>query len=146
MYQLALLRSELDEIFERAPRIESRAEAEKRNRKEVAGEDCPVCYVPFEPATARPESLVWCRAACGQNFHKLCFDMWAKTCGKARATCPLCRSLWEGDDEELVASVSQGSGVMREGYVNVASQLGLSGIRGEFLFQDCVLFPLGFAL
>lgn len=46
-------------------------------------------------------------------------------------TCPICRSKWEGDDEELAAAVSKDRGIEKEGYVNVASQLGISGIRGE---------------
>lgn len=43
------------------------------SRKPVQG-DCPVCFMEFEPAH---EEIVWCRAQCGQNIHKVCFERWA---------------------------------------------------------------------
>lgn len=101
-YQLALLSTELREIFARAPPImdESGAGGEKdKNRKAVDG-DCSIC---FEEMEGDKEELVWCRAACGQNIHKQCFETWSATkkSGGARAkvTCPYCRSIWEGDDD-----------------------------------------------
>lgn len=30
----------------------------------------------FEPDK---EDIVWCKAACGNNIHKVCFDKWAAT-------------------------------------------------------------------
>lgn len=78
------------------------------------------------------ESTVWCRAACGQNLHKLCFDTWARTCSGRTVTCPLCRSRWEMDETvDAVASVDTSQGLEGEdGYINVADQLGISGERG----------------
>lgn len=42
-------------------------------RKPVDGE-CPICFMEFEPDK---EEIVWCRAACGNNIHKECFNKWA---------------------------------------------------------------------
>lgn len=42
-------------------------------RKPIDGE-CPICFMDFEPDK---EEIVWCRAACGNNIHKECFDKWA---------------------------------------------------------------------
>ena len=103
VYQLALLKSELEEIFARAPPIQNTdagaasTPADDEKRKPIEG-DCSVCYSEFEPAK---EKIVWCRAACGQNFHQKCFDTWAatkRTSGRSQVTCPMCRSVWQGDD------------------------------------------------
>lgn len=138
VYQLALLSSELREIFAAAPPIDSKdaldaakdpsASADDR-RKPVEG-DCPICFDGLD--ASRNEQVVWCRAACGQNIHRDCFQTWAKTKRQLEVTCPLCRSVWEGD-EEMVKTMRGGSHVNNEGYVNVADQLGISGVRGETL-------------
>lgn len=104
-YQLALLSTELQDIFASAPPIvdESGAGGDKdKNRKDVDG-DCPIC---FEEMGDGKEEIVWCKAACGQNIHKQCFEMWSATKKKsdgaqAKVTCPYCRSVWEGDDDML---------------------------------------------
>lgn len=56
--------------------------------------------------------------------------MWAKTKGAGKVTCPFCRSGWQ--DVESVSEVRREDGVMDEGYVNVADQLGISRERGKF--------------
>jgi hypothetical protein len=92
VYQLALLSSELVEILYQAPPIEVGDDAEKpsnSNRKPVEG-DCPICFCAFEAA----EAIVYCRATCGQNIHKGCFEMWAATKRKSpgakeQVTCPM---------------------------------------------------------
>lgn len=131
VYQLALVPSELRLIFSNAPPIHApdSAKAESNNRKPIEG-DCPICFCEFEAK----EDIVWCRAACGQNIHKQCFQMWAKTKGAGHVTCPFCRSGWQ--DVEDVSKVRKEDGVMDEGYVNVADQLGISRERGEFLLCD----------
>lgn len=109
-YQLALLSTELQELFAHAPPIvdESGVGGEKdKNRKAVDG-DCPIC---FEEMGGAKEEIVWCKAACGQNIHKQCFEMWSATKKRsdgagAKVTCPYCRSLWEGDDD-LVKKVNK---------------------------------------
>lgn len=94
------------------------------------------------------KAVVWCRAACGQNFHRLCFDTWERTCGARSVTCPLCRSPWEREEVsgDVLATVDKDKGVERGGYVNVASQLGISGARGSFIaiFVRCLFSLLTF--
>ncbi|KAL2871393.1 uncharacterized protein BJX67DRAFT_377171 [Aspergillus lucknowensis] len=45
-------------------------------------------------------SLVWCKAFCGVNYHRECFDKWVSRCVMARSmrsvTCPTCRRVWWG--------------------------------------------------
>lgn len=130
VYQLALLSSELCEIFAAAPDpVGGGKEGTKeKGRKEVDG-DCPIC---FEEMGEAKEALVWCRAACGQNIHKQCFDMWAATKrASGKITCPYCRSVWEADEETGVdvANIKRDGVLNKDGYVNVADQLGISAQR-----------------
>jgi hypothetical protein len=132
VYQLALLRSELREIFDSAGPIPSEGgEKEDNNRKPIEGE-CPICYEALE----KDEALVYCRASCGQNMHKACLEMWAATKraqgSAAKVTCPYCRQPWEGD-QEMVKKIETTGKVGAEGYRNVADQLGISTERGMFL-------------
>ncbi|KAG5979008.1 hypothetical protein E4U55_005670 [Claviceps digitariae] len=127
VYQRALLSSELREIFANAPVVDDAKSAEAStasNRKSIEG-DCPICFCPFDAQS--PESIVWCRAACGQNIHQECFEMWART-KTGSVTCPFCRSTWQGDPE-MVSKVEKSRGTVREGYLNVADQLGISTER-----------------
>lgn len=149
VYQLALLSSELREIFANAPVPPqeqqtglggARGEATKdRNRKPVEG-DCPICFSELQ--AGNDESIVWCRAACGQNIHKECFEMWASTKrqqsgGGARSdvTCPFCRSVWQGD-EDSVKKIKKRGDLNDEGYVNVADQLGISTERDTSTYSQ----------
>ncbi|KAK7916878.1 E3 ubiquitin-protein ligase Zswim2 [Apiospora marii] len=141
VYQLALLSSELWEIFQGAPPIEVGDEAEgagaaaDRNRKSVEG-DCPICFSEFEAG----DKTVYCKATCGNNIHTECFEMWAATKrqspgAKDQVTCPMCRSLWQGDDD-VVKKIMNTGVVGREGYVNVADQLGISRVRDTSTYYD----------
>jgi hypothetical protein len=139
-YQLALLSSELRDIFAAAPPIEdpnqgTGKDAGSDKRKPIEG-DCPICY--SELGDGKSEAIVWCRAACGQNLHQECFMAWARTKGgSVKVTCPMCRSVWEGDPG-MVRKIEKSRGAMSEGYVNVADQLGISQVRGMFLdFTRC---------
>lgn len=128
-YQLAFLSSELREIFEKAPPLPTEqgdATEKDGNRKPVEGE-CPICAEDFEPENKR-EEVVYCKAACGNNVHKACFKQWAATKKGQEVTCPFCRTPWQGDEEGLKGVVNGGK-VNAEGYVNVASELGMSGRR-----------------
>ncbi|KAJ6790277.1 hypothetical protein PWT90_07508 [Aphanocladium album] len=127
VYQLALLGSELRQIYDNLPQTGARGEDDAENRKSVEGE-CAICYMDLDKEDKK--TIVWCRAACGQNFHRVCFDTWARTCGARGVTCPLCRSPWKmQENADVVAAVDKGKGVESDGYINVASQLGISGIR-----------------
>ncbi|KAI1073537.1 hypothetical protein F5B20DRAFT_501261 [Whalleya microplaca] len=136
VYQLALLSTELQEIFEHAPPIDggdgSGAKKDDKNRKALEG-DCPICFMPFEDA----EDTVYCQAQCGQNIHKECFEMWAATKRKSagdQVTCPMCRTPWQGDDD-MVKKIKRTGVVGSDGYVNVADQLGISGERDESTYH-----------
>jgi hypothetical protein len=134
-YQLALLKSELREIFAKAPSIAPvDGETTDNNRKPISDEDqCPICFMEFENGY---EDTVHCKAACGNNVHKECFDQWAasRNASSAPVTCPFCRSKWvvaEGDINKKVLSKKKPK--TSEGYVNVGAELGLPQARGEFL-------------
>ena len=125
-YQLAFLSSELRQIFAHAPPLPSEQAGEKDgNRKPVEGE-CPICSEDFEPENS--EEIVYCKAACGNNVHKSCFEQWAATKTGGGVTCPFCRTPWQGD-EDMLKKVSKSGKVNKDGYVNVASELGISGER-----------------
>ncbi|KXX78569.1 E3 ubiquitin-protein ligase Zswim2 [Madurella mycetomatis] len=136
VYQLALLSTELKEIFAGAPPPVSDGKEEEEEdrggkRKPVEG-DCPICFCEMGAAGSRAEAVVWCRAACGQNIHEGCFETWAATKrrqgGGGEVTCPYCRSVWEGD-EDMVKKIKRTGKVNGDGYVNVADQLGISTQR-----------------
>jgi hypothetical protein len=127
-YQLAFISSELRDIFANAPPLPSETasnDAQDGNRKPIEGE-CPICCDDFESESA--ESVVYCKAACGNNIHKGCFGQWAATKAGQTITCPFCRTPWQGDEPQLKKAARSGTR-NAEGYVNVASQLGISGRR-----------------
>ncbi|KLU90484.1 Znf1 [Magnaporthiopsis poae ATCC 64411] len=152
VYQLALLSSELREIFDKAPPLPGTqentcAEQGDHNRKPVEG-DCPICFDELPSAadaaksTKNCEQLVWCRAACGQNMHKHCFQMWSATKrqqagGSSPVTCPFCRSVWEEDaDDSVVKDLKKDGPLNQDGYVNVADQLGISPVRDYSTYSE----------
>ncbi|KAL5380475.1 hypothetical protein DPSP01_007795 [Paraphaeosphaeria sporulosa] len=134
-YQLALTSSELQDLFRNAAPIPSADsgigdghETEMDgNRKKIEGE-CPICYCDFEPGT---EAIVYCKAACGNNVHKSCMQSWIIAKGIGRATCPYCRAKWEDSDGGSFSGKVDLKSARRteEGYINIASQLGLSDER-----------------
>ena len=135
-YQTAFLSSELREIFSRAPALPSR-QADKAqsdgNRRPLEGE-CPICCEDFKPESSQ-EAIVYCKAGCGNNIHKECFRQWAATKTDGAVPCPYCRTLWEKDLTSTLKDISKGH-VNDEGYMNVGSQLGLSGRRDYMLSTD----------
>lgn len=134
-YQLAFLSSELQEIFARAPAIptdQSNIEEIDGRRKPVEGE-CPICYMDLD---GEHNSLVWCKAACGNNMHKSCFEQWAVTqrggSGSSNPVpCVYCRTPWQFDSACNADSeaVKQSGSISMDGYVNVADQFGISRTR-----------------
>ncbi|OCL14283.1 hypothetical protein AOQ84DRAFT_359053 [Glonium stellatum] len=127
-YQLAFVSSELRDIFAKAPPVpsaDSSAESSDGNRKPIEN-DCPICCMEFEEGR---EKIVYCKAACGNNIHRHCFEKWAATKkGSGAVTCPFCRTPWAGD-EDMTKKIAKSGTVNSEGYVNVASQLGITGER-----------------
>ncbi|KAI9042592.1 RING finger protein [Aspergillus affinis] len=137
-YQLAFLSSELLQIYQEsslsAP--ETTPKSNDGNRKAIDG-DCPICFMEFEAN----EDIVWCRAACGNNIHKTCFQQWAATQRNQGVTCVYCRSPWQSDtsDVNLENLVKEGT-VNEEGYINVAEQMGLSGSRDYSTYHQPWVF------
>ncbi|OQE21117.1 hypothetical protein PENSTE_c012G09096 [Penicillium steckii] len=142
-YQLAFLSSELREIKASAPVSWNNeglppAENNKGNRKPIEG-DCPVCY---QEMVESQEAIVWCKASCGNNLHKECQDKWAATTGRTSdVRCVYCRSIWESDTPNLNAESIQSlrgnvGNLNHEGYVNLASQFGLSGKRDLSVYSS----------
>lgn len=134
VYQLALTENELRSIFATAPKPEMANESDQAKdedgRKPLEG-DCPICFCEFEDG----EEVVWCRAACGNNVHQSCFAQWAKQRGGA-GTCPFCRSRWVTAPAKIGAVDKSQGRVAQDGYVNVASQLGISGVRDTSTYHS----------
>lgn len=130
VYQLALLSTELQQIFANSPPISAPPEAktEDKNRKPIDG-DCPICFSELDATGG--ESVVWCRAACGQNMHRDCFGLWAKS-KAGETTCPFCRSIWEGNKDLVdTKKIDRSRGLIEDGYINIRDQLpGVSRFRG----------------
>ncbi|RJE23541.1 hypothetical protein PHISCL_04125 [Aspergillus sclerotialis] len=128
-YQLAFLSSELHEIYQGSSLSCEQAESKSDNdgkRKAVEG-DCPICFMEFE---VDKEEIVWCRAACGNNIHKFCFDQWAATQRSQGVRCVYCRSPWQVDTSNInMENLVKEGRVNSEGYINVADRMGLSGER-----------------
>jgi len=133
-YQLAFLRSELREILANAPPILTADNTSRDGNRKPVEDDCPICCCEFEP---KKEEIVFCKAACGNNIHKTCFEQWAasKKAASGGVTCPFCRTPWVGD-EDMMKNIAKTGRRNADGYVNVAQQLGISGQRGE-----CPLIP-----
>jgi hypothetical protein len=68
---------ELREMYQSSPLSSQKEQPEDNNgkRKPIEG-DCPICFMELEP---EKHEIVWCRAACGNNVHKTCFQKWAAT-------------------------------------------------------------------
>ncbi|KAF4551777.1 Hypothetical protein D9617_12g036670 [Elsinoe fawcettii] len=125
-YQLAFLTSELREIFEQAGPlpVEQVSEEDRDGKRRPVEGDCPICCGDLDDGA---EEVVWCKVACGNNLHKSCFDQWAASRRGQKVTCPYCRTPWsEGGD---LKTLSKNGQVGNEGYVNLASELGISGSR-----------------
>ncbi|KAH8679983.1 hypothetical protein BGZ60DRAFT_241636 [Tricladium varicosporioides] len=99
-YQLAFLSTELESIFANAPvtkapsidKDEDDDTIYNGKRKPIEGE-CPICVFDMEA----DEEIVWCKAACGQNFHKECFQHWKSSKNGGQVTCVYCRTEWQED-------------------------------------------------
>lgn len=117
-YQSAFLTSELREIFAKAPALPTDIAADTfndGNRKPIA-DDCSICFTRLE----EEEESVWCKASCGNNVHKSCFEHWAKT-KPGNATCVYCRAPWEdeGKQKAEVTGVEMPMERSASGYCNV---------------------------
>jgi hypothetical protein len=124
-YQLALLSTELREVLKNAPPIPG----VETDPTDAQGEqDGNICYDDLE---RDKDAIVHCKASCGNNVHKGCMQKWISMT-RGKATCPYCRATWAQEDgfEGKLGDVdTKGLERNKDGYVNVAGQLGLSGER-----------------
>ena len=134
-YQLAFLTSELREIFDNAGPLptDTIEDSDKNGKRKPVEGDCPICCCELESET---EQIVWCRAACGNNLHKDCFDQWAATKRGGKVPCPYCRTSWQQGDGSLLKTLGKTGRIGVDGYVNVAQELGLSGRRDYSSYHD----------
>ncbi|GAA6063387.1 hypothetical protein JCM10212_001486 [Sporobolomyces blumeae] len=155
-YQSALLTSELEAIFANA-RPSPRSQLEERvsqmyrvaTGKEKAtdkdadeqagdegpvkkripqeGDSCPICYEDFTPNAET--GLVFCLSlqGCGNALHNVCFTNWERTAKPV--TCPLCREKWPTSENSAASGSGAGPSYSAEGYLNFASQAGISTKR-----------------
>ncbi|KAK6357337.1 hypothetical protein TWF718_001650 [Orbilia javanica] len=131
-YQAALLNSEIREIFETsAIPIEGDTLEEKRQRKPLDSDACPICYEQFEQDE---KNVLFCAAQCGSNIHKECFRQWVAVKVGETVTCVMCRTPWE----EVPVDVAEYGNILknatkgREGYLNVAEELGMATRRDRY--------------
>mmetsp|Transcript_30348 Transcript_30348/g.33901 ORF Transcript_30348/g.33901 Transcript_30348/m.33901 type:complete len:300 (-) Transcript_30348:258-1157(-) len=137
IYQHALLTSELEDIYAKAPadpRSAFASQAVRTRYAEITGSKspdlkkgndgvkqkpvegaCPICYEDFE----KRDKVVFCKAACGNNVHTNCFNMWEQQKLRAheKVTCVLCRAPWisTGSGKKKKANVNE----HKEGYMNL---------------------------
>lgn len=87
------------------------------------------------------EDTVYCKAMCGNNIHKECFNQWARskrqegaevTCGSNLCFVWLitvyCRTKWDDGKKGDVAVGDELTG--EEGYMNLGKMIGASSERG----------------
>ena len=87
---LPLARQEVQKAFEKATKQEEDEDQERRHRKVLEGEDCPVCFEEMCQAEETAGKLTFC-CACGNNFHRDCIRRWQQA---SSGSCPLCREPW----------------------------------------------------
>ncbi|OBZ69139.1 hypothetical protein A0H81_10892 [Grifola frondosa] len=141
-YQKALLTSELEDIFARAPlapnavahprirdayaratgKAVASSSAADSGKKRMPGpeDDCPICYENMHRVDEK--TLTFCNE-CGNGLHKQCFQQWANT-AKNNVTCVFCRAKWV-----MPATAGGSSSRMAEGYLNLAGIAGVSPVR-----------------
>jgi len=126
IYQQTLLKSELQQIFARAPPDPSaliktkllqreyltlsgkvnneNKEEEKIKQKPIHEQgECSICCEVFNDK----EPIVWCQALCGWNFHQDCLSQWSRLLTNGEEiSCPLCRAPWVENKQKEEKSAS----------------------------------------
>ncbi|KAK2882475.1 hypothetical protein FQN49_000305 [Arthroderma sp. PD_2] len=63
-------------------------------------EDCPICQERLLPSlSSNGQSITWCKALCGSNFHADCINEWGRSGPRSRFNCPCCRATWFNHDD-----------------------------------------------
>ncbi|TBU65607.1 hypothetical protein BD310DRAFT_943167 [Dichomitus squalens] len=145
-YQKALLTSELEDIFARAPRDpaavaheriqKAYAQATGKNvasgsqkiKRRLPGKEdmCPVCFEDMEGVDEK--TLTFCDE-CGNGLHKDCFQQWMNTQinqGKP-VTCMFCRAKW--NVPAVAGQGRAGRAQISEGYLNLSAAAGINPVR-----------------
>jgi hypothetical protein len=108
-YQFAFLSNELEYIFAKAPVTQApqlpnpvENDTLHNGKRKPLEANCPICVCDMEES----EGIVWCKAACGQNFHADCMDQWKRSKQGGRVTCPYCRTPWQEGDTAPAGSLA----------------------------------------
>jgi hypothetical protein len=99
--------------------------------------DCPICFDEMESLA----DTVYCRTACGANFHKDCIHRWlSQPAQRQNATCPNCRQSWADDNDGGLSGkrdAARGAPMKRdEEYENLGALQGQSSIRDTSTYQS----------
>ncbi|CCM05137.1 uncharacterized protein FIBRA_07345 [Fibroporia radiculosa] len=151
-YQKALLTSELDDIFQHAPRApndvtnahvreayaratgkaiasSSKLSKDQAQKKRIPGpdDDCPICYENMHKVAEN--TLVFCDS-CRNSLHKDCFQQWAVAARQKGqiVSCVFCRAKWAEVGSAVARATADGAH-SSEGYLNLGSAAGLSPVR-----------------
>ncbi|RHZ59055.1 hypothetical protein Glove_365g267 [Diversispora epigaea] len=101
VYQKALVKRELNMIFNNSPQItlpteedieilKAIASRNQQKRRPIDG-NCQICFETLH----NHQILIWCENGCGNNIHMNCFNQWADTLPvEQKVTCVLCRTEW----------------------------------------------------
>lgn len=81
--------------------------------------DCPICFDPLEGTGGG--ALLYCRSACGSNFHADCIQHWLAQA--SHRNCPNCRQPW------VDPNASPQKRHRQEGYLNLSDVTGQSPER-----------------
>lgn len=106
------------------------------NQQSLQNADCYICLEPFDGR----ENILWCKAQCGKNVHRRCFQRWAEMadgnvmCGHwwVFVSSCFCLEMWWADFDGWVVVVLIGLGVR---WVFVLAMVGvIPSIENYFWF------------
>lgn len=97
-----------------------------------ADADCPICFDSLS-TDAGNTALVYCRAACGANFHAECIQRWMVQ--GSHKDCPNCRQPWIDPHNNNNTSPDSRKR-SREGYLNISDVTGQSPVRDTSTYHD----------
>jgi len=60
-------------------------------QRHTTDEECSICSTSLSNVSL--ETLVWCKGACGHNFHRSCFKTWRDYAARP-LRCVYCRAIW----------------------------------------------------
>ena len=107
-------------------------------RQPIEG-SCPIC---FDELGTNQSLLIFCKKACGINFHKECIKMWTSQQNQnSEPTCPNCRQPWidvaTGGGSRTGVTKRQGrTGRVDEGYTNLGDLQGQRRNRDTSTYES----------